>query len=375
MVKRYIVSLSSDEREKLKKMLAGGRNGVRKLTRARILLKADEGLNDQAISQALDIGISTIKRLRKRFVEEGLEALKHRPSRRNYTRKLDGQAEAHLIALACSQPPAGYASWSLRLLADKLVEVAQLELESISYETVRRVLKQNELKPWQKQQWVIPPKANAEFVYRMEEILDLYALSFDPDYPLVCFDESSKQLIAETRRPLPMSPGQVARFDYEYKRKGVRNLFLFFAPLAGWRHVKVTMRRTKKEWATCMKELVDCHFPQALAIRLVQDNLNTHNPAALYEFFQPAEAKRILDRLEFHFTPKHGSWLNMAETEFSVLMRQCLNRRIPDEDTLIQEVTAWQEARNRVTSTINWRFTTDDARIKLKRLYPKIDFV
>lgn len=217
---------------------------------------------------------------------------------------------------------------------------------------------------------MIPPKANAEFVYHMEDVLDLYHEPYDPYYPLVCFDETSKQLISETRVPLPSAPGQVARYDYEYERNGVRNLFLFCEPLRGWRHIKITEQRTKVDWAYCMKQLVDEFYPDAVRIRLVQDNLNTHNPAALYEVFEPKEAKRLLGRLEFHYTPKHGSWLNIAEIEFSVLSRQCLDQRIPDEIALQREVAAWEEGRNTSEKKVNWQFTTQDARIKLKRLYP-----
>jgi hypothetical protein len=207
----------------------------------------------------------------------------------------------------------------------------------------------------------------------MEEVLDLYTRPADPAYPLVCFDETSKQLIGEIMAPLPAQPGQLERYDYEYVRNGVANLFMFFAPLRNWRHVKVTERRTKADWAYCMRDLVDVHFPTACRIILVEDNLNTHNPAALYEVFEPAEAKRILDRLEFHYTPIHGSWLNMAEIEFSVLSRQCLDQRIPDSTSLECKVTDWEDHRNQAEATVKWRFTTDDARIKLARLYPSID--
>jgi hypothetical protein len=206
----------------------------------------------------------------------------------------------------------------------------------------------------------------------MEDVLDLYTQPHDPQRPLVCFDETSKQLVGETRQPIPAAPGQAERYDYEYQRNGVSNLFMFFAPLEGWRHVKVTERRTKADWAYCMRELVDVHFPSAVLIRVVEDNLNTHTPAALYEVFEPAEAKRILERLEFHYTPKHGSWLNMAEIELSVLTRQCLDERIPDKATLEQEVTSWAQERNTSGAKVDWRFTTSDARIKLKRLYPSI---
>lgn len=208
----------------------------------------------------------------------------------------------------------------------------------------------------------------------MEDVLDVYHLPYDPDYPVVCFDESNKQLVAEKRTSVPAEPGQLERYDYEYQRNGVRNLFLFFSPLAAWRHVKVTKQRTHLEWTDCMKDLVDVHFPEATRICVIQDNLNTHNPAFLYEVFEPAEAKRILDKLEFHFTPKHGSWLNMAEIEFSVLARQCLDRRIGDEASLIQEIATWEEKRNQTQATVNWQFTTDHARIKLKKLYPSIEY-
>jgi hypothetical protein len=207
----------------------------------------------------------------------------------------------------------------------------------------------------------------------MEDVLDLYMAPADPAYPLVCFDETSKQLIGDSRSPLPAGPGQPERFDYEYVRHGVQNLFMFFAPLHNWRHVKVTERRTKEDWAACMRDLVDIHFPAAKRIRVVEDNLNTHTPAALYEALPPAEAKRILDRLEFHYTPKHGSWLNMAEIELSVLNGQCLDRRIADKATLEQEVAAWEKTRNQRRATVNWRFTSADARIKLKRLYPSLE--
>jgi len=207
----------------------------------------------------------------------------------------------------------------------------------------------------------------------MEDVLDLYHQPDDPSWPIVCFDETSKQLVAEKRIPRLAAPGKIGRYDYEYERRGVRNLFLFLDPLAGWRHVKVTKRRTKVDWAHCMKELVDEQYPNAVRIRVVLDNLNTHKPAGLYEVFEPQEAKRLLDRLEFHYTPKHGSWLNMAEIEFSVLFRQCLDRRIPDAEALQCEIDAWQDDRNAQGGAVNWRFSTDNARIKLKNLYPPLD--
>jgi transposase len=220
-----------------------------------------------------------------------------------------------------------------------------------------------------REEWCLPT-VNAEFVYRMEDVLDLYAEPHDPRRPLVCFDERPCQLISEIRRVVPAKPGQPERHDYEYKREGTCNLFLFFAPGEGWRHIEITQRRTARDFAQCMKELVDEHFADAQVIRVVLDNLNIHTPASLYEIFAPAEARRIARKLEFHFTPKHGSWLNMAEIEFAALAKQCLGRRIPSMDTMRCETTAWEDERNAQRATVHWRFTTSDARIKLNRLYP-----
>jgi hypothetical protein len=206
----------------------------------------------------------------------------------------------------------------------------------------------------------------------MEDVLEVYHRPYDPKRPLVCFDEGTKQQVKETRWPLPAKPGQMAKYDYEYERNGTSNLFMFFAPLEAWRHVQVTDRRTMIDWAQCMRDLVDIHFPEAETIVVVMDNLNTHKLASLYEAFPPAEARRIAEKLEIHYTPKHGSWLNMAEIELSLLSRQCLNRRIPDQPTLQHETSAWETQRNDAASTVNWRFTTADARIKLKRLYPTL---
>ncbi len=206
----------------------------------------------------------------------------------------------------------------------------------------------------------------------MEDVLDLYAEPYDPQRPVVCFDESPKQLVAEVQTPLPAAPGQVARYDYEYQRNGTRNLFMHFEAGRGWRHLAVTESRTLQDFAGQMKWLADEIHPEAELIRVVLDNLNTHRPAALYETFPPEEARRILKRLEFHYTPKHGSWLNMAELEFSVFERQCLSRRIGDESTLVQEVTALETERNTAQATVAWHFTIQKARTKLHRLYPSI---
>ena len=219
---------------------------------------------------------------------------------------------------------------------------------------------------------MIPPDANAAFVAAMEDVIEVYHRPHDPDRPVVCVDETSKQLIVETRTPIPARPGQPRRVDYEYKRNGTANLFMMFAPLEGWRDVKVTDQRTAIDYAQVLKELSDTHFPNASKIVLVQDNLSTHKPASLYEAFPAAQARRLVERFEWHYTPKHGSWLDMAESELSVLSRQCLDRRIPDKDTLTREVTAWRNNRNKTNSKADWQFTTADARVKLKRLYPTL---
>lgn len=206
----------------------------------------------------------------------------------------------------------------------------------------------------------------------MEDVLAVYTRPHDPTCPLVCLDETSKQLLAETRVPIPMQAGRPARFDYEYERNGTANLFMMFAPLEGWRHVKVTDRHTAVDYAHVLKELADIHFPRARTIVLVQDNLAIHSKAALYEAFPAAEARRLVERFEWHYTPKHGSWLNLAESELGVLSSQCLDRRIPDKQTLIDEVVAWEHERNANHTKANWHFTTSTARIKLKHLYPSI---
>lgn len=221
-----------------------------------------------------------------------------------------------------------------------------------------------------KEEWVIPPAQNAEFVWHMEDVLDVYCRPYDPRRPQVCLDEMSRQLLADTREPLPPASGRAKREDYEYVRQGTVNLFMCCEPLVGWRHVEVTERRTRVDWAHVVKDLVDVRYPNAERIVLVLDNLNTHSPASLYEAFAPAEAKRIADKLEIHYTPKHGSWLDMAEIELSVLSRQCLGQRLPSKEAMTRAVNAWEQEHNLASAPIDWRFTTADARIKLKRLYP-----
>jgi hypothetical protein len=218
---------------------------------------------------------------------------------------------------------------------------------------------------------VIPPEQDGEFVAAMEDILEVYKRPYDAKRPVVCMDEQPTQLIKETRVPLPPGPGKPARFDYEYERNGTVNNFLFTEPLGDWRRVSVRERKTKLDWAHETKHLLDVEYPEAEVVVLVADNLNTHTPGALYEAFAPEEARRLLDRLEIHYTPKHGSWLNIAEIELSVFTRQCLDRRMPDLSTLSGEAAAWEKTRNKAKKSVDWQFTTQDARVKLKRLYPQ----
>jgi hypothetical protein len=220
--------------------------------------------------------------------------------------------------------------------------------------------------------WCIPPKQSAEFVFHMEDVLEVYRRPYDPERPVVCLDETSKQLVGEVRAPLPSRPGEVARYDGEYVRNGVANLFMAFEPLAGWRRVRVTDRRCRLDWAGFVKELADGPYKGATRIVLVMDQLNTHTPASLYEALPPAEAKRLADRLEIHHTPKHGSWLDMAEIELSVLARD-LTERVADKAALERQVTAWERQRNAAQVRADWQFTTDDARIKLRQLYPSLE--
>ena len=220
--------------------------------------------------------------------------------------------------------------------------------------------------------WCIPPRSNADFVCKMEDVLDVYKRPYDIKRPMVCMDETSKQLVGEVRKPIAVVPGKPAKYDNEYIRNGVANIFMFCEPLAGKRHVIVTDRRTKMDWSLCVRELVDKVYPNAERIVLVHDNLNTHKLSSLYDAFHPKVAKRIADRLEIHYTPKHGSWLNMAEIDLNVLLGQCLNRRIDNIDKVMSEVAAWQNHRNNKDAKVNRHFRTDDARIKLSRLYPSI---
>ncbi|HOZ43317.1 MAG TPA: IS630 family transposase [Methanoculleus sp.] len=376
-MKKYVVTLTDEERDELLAITSKGIHSSQKVVNALILLGCDEGeyqtnrSTNAELSRVLNISMRKIDRVKERFVTNGLDAalIRKKPDR-IYDKKIDGDFEAKLIALSCSEPPEGYSQWSLRLLADKVVELQYVD--AISHESIRQNFKKNELKPWKNLSWVIPPEQNGDFVAQMERVLDIYKRPLDPRHPVVCMDESPRQLISETRTPIPCLPGQPARYDYEYRRCGTCNIFLACEPLAGKRIVEVTERRTRQDWAQFLKVIAD-HYSEAEKITLVMDNLNTHTPGSFYETFPPEVAKALWDRFELIYTPKHGSWLNIAEIELSVLSAQCLNRRIAHIESAQSEVKAWEKARNSKITRVNWQFTKDDARVRLARLYPTFD--
>jgi transposase len=365
---RYRIELSQAERDQLSALLSGGKHAARKLKRAQILLAADAGISDEAIATSVGVGGSTVYRTKRCFVLDSLDAALSEEPRPGAERKLSGKDEALLVATACSSPPEGRARWTLELLAEEMVKLT--EHAELSRETVRRRLAENHLKPWRKDMWCIP-QVDGNYVARMEDVLDLYAEAPDPKRPVVCFDESPTQLIGEVRQPIPPAPGQLERYDCEYRRNGTVNLFVFLDAHRPWRKVKVTEQRTARDFAECMRDLVDVHYPQAERIRVVLDNLSTHSPGALYEAFPAPEAHRLVGRLEFHYTPKHASWLNMVEIEIGVLRGQCLDRRIGERHRLVAEIAAWEHQRNAAGARVTWMFTTERARAKLARAYPE----
>lgn len=361
------VELTAEDRKKLTELVAKGRPPARVAKRANILLMADGyQYTDTEICEALSTSTSTVFRVKRDFVKSGLEVALTEAPRQGRARKLDSGEEALLVSIACTKPPAGACRWTLRLLTDRIVELT--DHEAISHETVRQRLKEKALKPWQKKMWCIP-KLDADFVAQMEHILDVYAEPPDPKRPVVNFDEALKQLVANKRDPMPMKPGQPAREDYEYQRLSTANIFVFFDRHRGWRKAKPTERKGNTDFAECMRDLVDIHYPDAEVVRVVMDNLVTHRPGALYKAFPPDEARRILRRLEFNYTPKHASWLNMVEIEIGTMVKQCLDRRIPDWQTLTQELADWEVRRNSENATIEWMFSIDKARAKLNRAY------
>lgn len=371
IVIKYKVVLSAAEQSELDQITSQGKHSARKIKRAQILLMSHAQLyTDENIAELLLISQSTIHRTRRYFVEYGLSDALNDDPRSGQPRKLDGNQEALLIAITCSEPPKGRCRWTLSMLGDQLISMT--ELETISPETIRQRLKENDLKPWQKKMWCIG-KLDAAYIARMEHVLDLYAEPADPKRPVINFDEAGKQLVDHVNEPIAMKPGKVAKDDYEYQRAGMANIFMFFDRHRGWRKAKVTERKTAVDFAECMRELVDKHYPDADVIRVVLDNLVTHHEASLYKTFPAEEARRILRRLEFHYTPKHASWLNMAEIEIGNMNQQCLDRRIPNKELLIDELAHWENQRNVEKASIKWMFNVDTAREKLNKAYAKLN--
>ncbi len=338
-----------------------------------MLLQTDvngPGWTDEHIAKAYHARVRTVEKLRERLVTEGFQIALHGKQRATPPTppKLDGQGEAQVIALRLGKPPAGYGRWSLRLLAEQLV-VLEI-VPSICPETVRQILKKNRITKRMVEYWVIPPDQDAEFVAGMEEVLDTYAQPVNPQQPLVTMDEQPYQLLLETKVPVPATAEHGARVDYEYERNGTACIFMFAEPLSGWRAATARPQRTKADWAQEVAQLLDTRYA-GQRITLVVDNLNTHTKGAFYTVFEPAVARAYIKRIDFVYTPKHGSWLNIAECELSALTRQCLTgRRIGHLADLQQEIAAWTIQTNDKQRAVDWQFKTDDAHVKLKRLYP-----
>jgi transposase len=366
---RYRVELEASERQQLEAVVAGGTRAVRRVKRAQILLAAAAGVPDGDIATSLRVGTSTVYRTKQHFVEIGLERALSEAPRPGGKRKLAATDEALLVATACTQPPAGRARWTLALLASAVVRLTAHA--TVSRATIGRRLAENHLKPWQEKMWCVP-QIDAAYVARMEDVLELYTTLPRPGTAVVCVDETPRQLIGEVRPPSPPAPGRVARHDAEYQRNGTANVFVAVDAHQPRRSTKVTARRTAVDFAEWLRDLVDLHYAGTERVQIVLDNLSTHSAAALYEAFPAPEARRVLRRLEWHYVPKHASWLNMVEIEIGVLAAQCLDRRIPDLLTLTREVDAWTQARNTAGARIRWMFGIEQARTKLGRAYPSV---
>ena len=347
-------------------------------TRCAILLLADPNGREEksyteiAVSSGACVG--TVIKTLKEFLELGFTKMitpARNPNSDTARLKVTGDVEAKLIATACSPAPKGRVRWTLSLLYNQMMVVLENEI-SISRATIGRTLVKNDLRPHLNEYWCIPPSEDAEFVANMEDILDVYQQPYDSDYPLWCMDEKPYQILDECRKPMPMKPGDIAKIDSEYVRNGTVSIFCFVQPHSGRILHAVEPTRTAVDWAEKIKYLVDEIEPNAKKIILVMDNLNTHSIASLYKAFPPEEARRIARRLEVHYTPKHGSWLDIAEIGINVMTRECLNRRIPSIEALKQELKAWNEEYDKDPSPVNWQFVAEDSRIKLKSLYPDI---
>ena len=325
------------------------------------------------LAKLYGVSPNTINNVKRAYLKNGIDCIyRKKRTAPPVERKITGEVEAHLIALACHTPPEGYCKWTLRLLSERMVQMNYID--EISHTTVGTVLKKNSLKPHLVEEWCIPKEQSADFVACMEDVLEVYSRPYDKRFPVVCMDEKPLQLLGEARKGWRKSNGTLIQ-DSEYVRNGTCSIFLFTEPLAGYRHATALEHRTKVDWAKQMKWLADTVYPNAEKIIMVCDNLNTHNKSSFYEAFQPAEALRLAKRFEFHYTPKHGSWLDIAEIELSALSKQCLGkRRIDNLQDLNSELEKWHTDRNQKQKGVDWQFTSEDARVKLKHLYPLLNF-
>ncbi len=385
----YEVTLSQEEISKLKAIThKGSKHTARGIIHANILLKTNDGdiigkKTNVEIAEMFSISPNTVNQVRKVYATEGIEASLHRRTRMTAPTlsKVTGDFEAQVIATALSPAPEGRARWTLRLLADHCME--KQYVVSISYVTIGEMLNTNEVKPHLSKYWCIPKDNDADFVTHMEDVLGVYKRPYHPHIPVICMDEKPIQLLGEIRerisaKPLRLAPdqsvpkpGEAEKIDSEYIRCGTASIFMFTEPLGGWRHVIARERRTKGDFAFMMKLIADKYYPDAEKIIMVSDNLNTHSATSFYEAFSPNIAYQLTQKFDFHYTPKHGSWLNIAESELSSLARECLgNKRINSLDELNNSPASWELDRNNRQKGVNWRFSADDARIKLKRLYP-----
>nr|WP_302168080.1 IS630 family transposase [uncultured Schaedlerella sp.] len=375
----YRISLSKKER-KIIRHLQRKTTSSDARTRYAVLLAADESihgarLTNSDIANASGASVPTVIDILKKYYGHGLRAAiapARNPNSDTARLKATGEVEAKIIATACTAPPEGYARWTVTLLTQESVAILE---ESLSRATVGRVMQRNEIRPHLNAYWCIPPKEDADFVANMEDILDVYQLPYDSRHPVWCMDEKPYQILGDSREPLPMRPGDTTKIDSEYIRNGTVSVFCFIQPHTGRIVHSVEETRTAVDWAEKIRCLVDEIEPDAEKIILVMDNLNIHSISSLYKAFAPEEARRIARKLEVHYTPKHGSWLDIAEIGINIMTRECLERRIPDIETLRKELKEWNDAYNENPSPVNWQFQTSDSRIKLKKLYPDIEVI
>lgn len=373
----YHVVLSQKERKIIKHFQKKTKSSNAR-ARCAVILAADtsNGRAEKSYSELATMSgvcVSTVINVLKAFLDGGfLKAVtpNRNPCSDRANLKVTGDVEARIIAKACGAVPEGHARWTVSLLCEQMAVV--LEDVSISRATIARVLAKNDLRPHLNEYWCIPPKEDSDFVANMEDILEVYQQPYDPDYPLWCMDEKPYQILGESREPLPMRPGDVTKTDSEYVRNGTVSIFCFIQPHSGRIIHAVEPTRTAVDWAEKIRFLVDEIEPNARKIILVMDNLNTHCIGSLYKAFPPEEARRIARKLEIHHTPKHGSWLDIAEIGINIMTRECLDRRIPSIDALREELKKWNEDYDKNPSPVNWQFQSSDARVKLKSLYPDI---